>query len=311
MARGAEIDVAFGVRSAYFTLLKDLHLRDVAREAVAQFQEHLDQVREFVSVGTRIPYDSTKAEVDLGNAQLTLVEAEDALLLAQATMASAMGLAQTTDWTPEDAGAPPPPPDPFEECWKSAGRARPDLAAAQARAEASSELVNARIASLYPNLDLAFGFNWSGTRSPLPWSWQIGPSLAWTPFDGFANLYSIDEAVAALRSARAAYAAIEQKAWLEVRRAWLAMADARQRLDVTQLTVRNAQQNLTLAQGLFDVGRATTVELTDARQALTKARSDELQARGDLDIAAAALRKSIGARESMSADNPSAPPENP
>src|SRR5262249_25305805 len=45
-ARSAEIDVDFGVRSAYYQLQKQLHLRDVARDAVTQFQAHLDQVQE-------------------------------------------------------------------------------------------------------------------------------------------------------------------------------------------------------------------------------------------------------------------------
>jgi outer membrane protein TolC len=292
--RGVEIDVAFAVRSAYFTLLKQMHLRDVAKDTVAQFQEHLEQVHEFVLVGTRIPYDETKAEVDLGNAQLLLVQTEDAVLVAQATLANAMGLAETTDWAPEETQALPDEPPPFEECWKQARLGRPALAAAQARVEAASELVNARIASLYPQLGLGFGANWAGSSFPLPWSLQFGPSLSWIPFDGFTNLYTIDEAAASLRGSRAALASIEQLAWLDVRSAWLAMQDARRRLDVTTLNVRNAEENVTLAQGRFDVGKGTTVELTDARQALVKARADDVQARADLDVAAARLQRELG-----------------
>jgi outer membrane protein TolC len=292
--RGVEIDVAFAVRSAYFTLLKQMHLRAVAEDTVAQFQEHLDQVHEFVIVGTRIPYDETKAEVDLGNAQLLLVQTEDAVLTAQATLANAIGLAETTDWAPEETETLPDEPPPFEECWKQARLTRPALAAAAARVEAASELVNARIASLYPSLGLGFGANWAGTSFPLPWSLQFGPSLSWIPFDGFTNLYTIDEAAASLRGSRAALAAIEQQAWLDVRTAWLAMQDARRRLDVTTLNVRNAEENVTLAQGRFDVGKGTTVELTDARQALVKARADDVQARADLDVAAARLQRELG-----------------
>jgi len=292
--RGVEIDVAFAVRSAYFTLLKQMHLREVAKDSVAQYQEHLDQVHEFVLVGTRIPYDETKAEVDLGNAQLLLVQAEDAVLSAQATLANAIGLAETTDWVPDETVALPDEPPAFEECWKRARLARPALAAAEARVEAASELVNARIASLYPQLGLGVLANWAGAAFPLPWSLQFGPSLSWIPFDGFTNLYTIDEAAASLKAARATHAFIEQQAWLDVRGAWLAMQDARRRLDLTTLNVRNAEENVTLAQGRFDVGKGTTVELTDARQALVKARADDVQARADLDVAAARLQQAMG-----------------
>jgi outer membrane protein TolC len=58
--------------------------------------------------------------------------------------------------------------------------------------------------------------------------------------------------------------------------------------------VRSADENLRLAQGRFDAGRGTTVELTDARQALTSARADEVQARAELDLATARLWRSLG-----------------
>ena len=309
--RAVAMDVAFAVRSAYYSLVKQMRLRDVARETVAQFQEHLDQVHQFVLVGTRIPYDETKAEVDLGNARLALVQADDAVLAAQATLANAMGLAETTDWSPEETSVLPEAPKPFEECWAEARRGRPALAAAAAREEAASELVNARIAALYPSLDLGFGFSAAGPTTPLPWSWQFGPNLAWIPFDGFTNLYTIDEATASLKVARTARASAEQLGWLDVRSAWLAMEDALRRLDVTTLIVRNSEENVTLAQGRFDVGKGTSIELTDARQALSKARSDDVQARADLDTAAARLAKAMGVAVSEPPADAVAPERNP
>jgi outer membrane protein len=292
--RGAEVDQAFNVRLAYFTLVKNLGLRSVAKDAVTQFSEHLEQVKEFVRVGTRIPYDATKAEVDLGNAQLDLVIAEDLVLASQATLATSIGLAETTDWTPEASTPALAVPETFDACWAEAKRSRPALAAAAARERAASELVNARVASLYPSFDLGFLFNASGATSPLNWNWQTGATGSWVPFDGFQNLYSIEEAVANLRIARTDRAREEQRAWLEVRIAWIATEDARRRLDLTSLLVRNAEEGLALEQGRFDVGRATTIELTDARQAVTEARSDDVQARAERDIANARLAQALG-----------------
>jgi outer membrane protein TolC len=294
-SRSADIDAVFGARTAYFTLIRQLRLRDVAKDAVAQFQEHLDQVSEFVRVGTRIPYDRTKAEVDLGSAKLTLVQAEDAVLLAQAALANSMGLAETSDWAPDVGAKLPDAPDSFEACWAVAQKSRPSLAAASARVEAAYELVNAQIAALYPSFDLGFSFNAAGATTPLPWTWRTGPSLSWIPFDGFQNLYSIDDAVANLKIARTARASVEQQTWLDVRTSWIAQVDAKRKLELTALNVRSAEENLTLAQGRFDAGRGTAVELTDARQALTSARSDDVTAHAELDLATARLWRSIGA----------------
>lgn len=294
--KGASVDVAFAVRAAYYELVKQVQLRDVARESVRQFQEHLDQVREFVRVGTRIPYDQTKAEVDLGNAKLTLVQAEDAVLADQATLANAMGLAETTDWAPDTATGSREPPKSFDECWAVARRDRPSLAAAAAREDAASALVDAQIAALYPRLDVGASFSQSGGRvTPFPWSWNVGPGVSWTPFDGFRNLYTIEEATAALRAARADRAAVEQTAWLETRTSWIAIEDARRRLELAALIVKSAEQNLELARGRYEAGKGTAIELTDAQQALTQARSDEVRARADRDIASSRLWKALGA----------------
>ncbi len=293
-ARTTDAEVAFGVRSAYFTLVKDLHLLEVAKEAVAQFDEHLAQVREFVRVGTRIPYDETKAEVDAGNARLALVQAEDAALLAQAELANALGLAETTDWVPEPLSPQPPMPPTFEECWARAKKGRPSIASAAAREEAASFLIDAQVAALYPSLSLGFGWSASGPTTPLPWSWQAGGSLSWVPFDGFQRLATIDEATAGLKAARADRALAEQQAWLDTRSAFLAVEDAKRRVELTGLVVRSAEENVRLALGRFEVGKGTTVELTDAQQALTKARADAVQAQADGDIAAARMLRALG-----------------
>jgi outer membrane protein len=292
--RTAEVNAAYTVRNTYFDLARQIELLGVARETVRQFEVHLDQVKEFVRVGTRIPYDETKAEVDLGNARLSEVKARDAMLAAEASLANALGLAEVVDWTPVEGAPLPAIPEGFDGAWALALRSQPSLAAARAREQAASALVDARIAALYPSLDLSFGYSAGGSTFPLPWSWLAGPGARWVPFDGFQNLSTIDEAAASFRAARAARAQAEQQAWLDVRSAWLAIEDARQRLDLTTLTVRNAEQNLDLAQGLFDVGKGTSVELTDSQQALAQARADQVQARADLQAATARLAKALG-----------------
>jgi len=269
--RSAEVDTAYNVRSAYF-----------------------EQVQGFVEAGTRIPYDATKAEVDLESAKLAQVKALDAALLAQATLAQSIGLREIVDWTPGTEASLPELPADFDSAWEIARTHQPALAAAAAREQAASALVDARIAALYPSLALAGNVVESGTGLPLGWSWSLGGVLSWVPFDGFERLATIDESAASLRSARTQRTLVEQQVWLVLRTAWLAMEDARKRLDLTTLAVQSAEQNLELAQGRFDVGKGTSVELTDAQQALALARGDLVQARADERSARALLARSLG-----------------
>ncbi len=292
--RSAEVSVAFEARRAYFELAKGVQSVVAAGETVRQFESHLESVTELERVGKRIPYDVTKAKVDLGNARLAEVVARDAVLAAEATLASAVGLAEILDWKPAADAAPPAPPATFDEAWKAAQTGQPTLAAAEARERAASALVEARIAGLYPSASLDFGATWSGSKTPLPWSLDLGPSVAWTPFDGFENVATIDEAVADLRGERTSLAAAAQRAWLDTRTAWLALADARQRVGLATETLASAVENRALAQGRFDARVATSVELADAEQALAEAKAAKIQAVADAAIAAAALAKAMG-----------------
>ena len=292
--RSAEVTAAFNARNAYFALATQIQLLGVAVEAVRQFETHLDQVRELERVGYRPPYDVTKAEVDLGNAKLAQVQTRDAVLVAQAALANAVGLAEVLDWTPADDAVAPAVPKDFDEAWSQAQAHQPALAAAAARERAVSALVDARVAALYPDLSLGLGLSWSGTPTPLPWSLKLGPAVNWTPFDGFQNLATIDQSVASLRGSRAALASAAQQAWLDVRSAWLGVEDARQRLELTALTLRSAEENLQLAQGRFEVGIGTSIDLTDAQQSLTAARAARIQAGADGAIAASRLARAIG-----------------
>lgn len=292
--RATEVAIAFNARSAYFNLVKQRELLVVAQETVRQFETRLVFVEGFVKVGTRVPYDLTKAQVDLGNARLSEIKTRNALRVAEANLANAVGLAEVASWTPAEA----PPLTPFtllfDELWEEARKNQPALGAASAREQAAKDLVDAQIAALYPSITASAGFSASGFDFPLTWNWNVGPNLNWILFNGFDNYYSIDEAAASLRTARASKAEIEQQVWLEVRTAYVSLEGAKERMDLTALTVRQAEQNLNLIQGRYDVGRATAVELTDAQVALATARADQVQARADYDTAIALLWKSLG-----------------
>ena len=290
----AELDVAFNVRSAYINLSRQVALAEVADETVRQFEARLEQVKVLVEVGKRIPYDETKAEVDLGTARLAQVRAHDAVLAAEATLANSIGLAEVVDWAPDFDAALPQVPEDFDAAWTVAREHQPSLAAASAQEAAASYVVDARIAALYPSLDLSFSYSAGGPVWPLPWTWTVAPAIQYLLYDGGSRIAAIDESVAALRSARAAKAQIEQAAWLDTRSAWLAIQDARQRIEVTSLTVENAKQQLELAQGLFAVGKNTSVDLADAQQVLAQSKADFVQAKADMQAAIAALARAIG-----------------
>ncbi len=72
------------------------------------------------------------------------------------------------------------------------------------------------------------------------------------------------------------------------------MVEAAERYGATQKAVESAQENLRLAQGRYDAGVGTILDLTDAQLSLTNAEADQVRALTDHKLALAALDRAVG-----------------
>jgi outer membrane protein len=292
--RSTEVTTAFQARSAYFNLVKQFELLRVAEDTYNDFLAHRDQTHEFVKAGTRVPYDESKATLDMLNAKLTLIKQRDAVDSAQATLANAIGIAEVTSWVPAEVEPLPPFRLTFDEAWSEAHKNQPALLAALAQEQGAKDFVDAQIAALYPSITASAGYGANGNTFPLTWNWNFGPSVSWVLFNGFTNYYTIDEATASLRAARANKASVEQTVWLNLRTAWVALKDAEERIDTTEQEVLYGKQTLDFANERYKVGRATSVDVADAQASYAQALSDHVSAKADYNTAIANLWQALG-----------------
>ncbi|MFH1228473.1 MAG: TolC family protein [Planctomycetota bacterium] len=291
--RTTENNIAYNVRQAYYGLIRQQALVKVAEEAERQSKGYLEQVKSLVKVGRRPKYDITRSEVDLNNARLNLVRAQNGLKTARATLNNTLGLAERTKYLIEEPALEEFKSG-FDELIARARANHPGLIAQTARVRAASAAVDRAIAELYPSLSLNHGYNWSGSDFPLVWNWAFGTLLDWNLFSGFRKTSLIDQSVASLRIARATKTELEQYIYLELSRAGDQLEDARERLSLTTSIGRQAEENLDLTQKRYKIGSASSVELTDAQAMLTNVRSQLAEAQYDYQITIAFIKKTIG-----------------
>ena len=86
----------------------------------------------------------------------------------------------------------------------------------------------------------------------------------------------------------------QQRMTRDVRVAWATANDAFQRIDVTAQFLRQAALALDLAQGRYNLGLSSIVELTQAQLNLTQAEIENLNAKYDYQTQNAALQYTIG-----------------
>jgi outer membrane protein len=287
-------DTAFNFRQAFFNLLKQEELVKVGEETVRQFEKHLEQTKGLVDVGSRQKYDLTKAQVDLGNAQLNLVKARTALVVARATLDNVLGLTEDPSYQVERPAEVGQWTLTFDESFLLARKNHPHLQGLILREAAARYGVDAAIADFYPSLSLSGQFQWNGSLLPTTWFSSLGPLLNYVVFSGWQKTGALHLAVAGLREAYATRALEEEQIYLDLRNAFALFEDARESQKIASLTVKNAEEQLDLAQGRYLAGKASAVDLTDAQVALASARAAEIQARWDYEVSIASLLRSIG-----------------
>ncbi len=85
-----------------------------------------------------------------------------------------------------------------------------------------------------------------------------------------------------------------QNILLEVEQAFLNLTAAEEQIETSNLIVKQAEENLDLAEGRYRAGVGTAIETTDAEVSLTSAKTNAIQALYSYNLAQAQLEKAIG-----------------
>jgi outer membrane protein len=289
--------VLFTVRNVYFQARADKELVTVARETLANQQKHLQQTQGFVEVGTQAEIALAQSKTNVANAQVQLITAENNYAIARTQLNQAMGVEQPVDYDVADETAPPVDGEDAagEALAQEALQARPDVVAAVEQVRAQELTLRSDEGALGPSLGLSTGFVDAGQQAnSLVWNWSASLALSVPLFQGGVTRAQVREATANVAAAKAQLATARQQVLLDVEQARLSVRAARTALDASGDALANATDQLHLAEGRYEVGVGSIIELSDAQLALTTAAQQRVQAEYNLAQARAGLLKALG-----------------
>src|SRR2546425_6424793 len=282
------------VKESYTNINFAVRLIQVSQQAVERAELNLRSARGFFEVGTRPKSDVARAEVDVANAKVDLIRARNAERLARVALATAMGLPATTPLQIQDNLLYQPVTLDRARLAEDALRQRPEYRQARLNAEANDARLRRSFRDFFP--DITGGGFYGAQRADMNEIWELNLSLNWTLYDGGNRIARYREARANLEAAQARVKASELDISREVEQSINNVIEADERIQAAQVAVASAQENFRLAQGRFDAGVGTILELTDAQLALTQAQNTEAQALADYRIALARLDRAVGRR---------------
>jgi outer membrane protein TolC len=286
--------VTLAVKEAYTNTLFAMRLIRVQRQALERADLNLKSVRGFFDVGTRPKSDVVRAEVDVANARVDNIRADNAERLARVALNTSMGVPANTKFELVDNLVYVKVTDPDRDLVAEALKQRPEYTQAKLRIEGSESLLKRSFRDFFP--DVVGTGSYGGVRSSLDPAWSAGIALNWSLFDGGNRLSRYREAKANLEASQARLKVTELDIAREVEQARSTVLESDERILAAQAAVASAQENFRLVQGRFDAGVGTILDLTDAQLALTQAQNTEAQALADFRIALARLERALGRR---------------
>jgi len=263
---------------------------DNVRNAEAVVQ----RAKGFFSAGTRAKIEVTRAESNLANAKVALIQAQNEESKARAAFALSLGMTDGPNYEPQESQLEAPTWSQSESISK-AKDCHPSLKAAFTSLKAAEFRLRNAEAGYYPSLSTSFSYAWGETLfPPQPFNWRVGMDLS-------VPLINEPTASAAVQSAEAqrlrAEGTSEQLA-LQIQQqaaeSWLDLQAARSRLEAANVALESNEENYRLASERYNVGVGDSLEVSDAQRLLVQARSQEVQARFDLQLAIARLYRQVG-----------------
>lgn len=294
-----EDSTILSVKQAYYAVLQATRNRNVAADVIKQFQLHLDQARGFYEVGTNSKIDVIKAEVDLSNAKLSLINAENAFKIAWVNLNNAMGVPDAPEYTIEDSLSFQQYPITLEQATARAFDNRPDLKSMILKRQAAEENIKLQRSGYYPVLSGNANYAKTAVETPPTTtsnSWSVGITLTFPLFNGFLTNNQVAEAKSNLYVLRANEEALRQQIVLDIRQSYLNLQAAEASISTAELASKQAQENLDFANGRYNTGVGNSIEVSDAFATYVSVQAAYISALYNYKIAQANIEKAMGAR---------------
>src|SRR2546430_16939502 len=290
--------VTAATAQVFFTALANEELVRVAQAQVDRAKAELQTAVNKFQAGAATRSDTLTATVDLGNARLTLLQAQANLATAQANLGRQVGVDQLVRAVPDSAV--PPLPD-TTTMRASALPTAPLIKQAEAQASATGARVWSARSQYWPTLSVSYDNNRTGLGSPtLPlfttyaetFTWRFG--VSWTLFNGFGREQAQVSAGVAHDVALAQAADARRQVNAQYTQQLAALFTAWAQIAIAGADVAAATEAVRVQQERYRLGAGTLLDLLTAQANLTQAAVSQVQARYTYLIARAQLEAIVG-----------------
>jgi len=290
-------DVLLATTRAYFGVLRAKAVLKVAQQTVTARQTLVDQVTALFNSQIKSQLDVSFAGVNLADARLLVSQATNDESAAEASLAAAVGLRGAVAFSLSEEAVPEPLPSDPASLIQQALQDRPELKDLRLEVSAAQRFAESERRLSMPTVAFALAAGVVPAGEPkVPGSYgAMGFNINIPVLNGGVFHARQSEAELREQAANERVKDIEVRIERDVRTAFLNASTALQRVNLTAQLRNQAEQALGLAQGRYDLGLSSIVELSQAQLNLTSAQIATASSQYDYQIQRALVDYAVGA----------------
>jgi outer membrane protein len=298
-AEASRLDIVLATDQVFFAVIEAQETLKVAAQTVNSRQTLTDQVSALTKAKLKSDLDESFAQVNLSQAKLLQLDAQNNLDAAKAAFSAVLGYDQEMNFQlVDDAGPVAALPPDSNVLIAQAIQNRPDLRSLKYSEQAAQKFSKAQHEQLLPTISAlgVVGGTPVGSSQYFTTNWygSVGGNVSIPIFNGFRLTAQASEAALQSKAATEQTRALRDQVVRDVRTAWLNANTAMQRVTVTAELLKQANTALDLAKTRYDLGLSSIVELSQAELQQTEVAIGNANARSQYNFAISTINFQTG-----------------
>jgi outer membrane protein len=300
--RRDKAETIYNIEAAYWTLYRAIEFKRFVDENVAQVKTHATDAENLLKQGFLTKNDVMKVQVQLSDALVRQIDADNSVQLAMYSLNNTLGLPLRTEIVLASAiQVNDRAWDAVDSLTRRALERRPEVLGMSARVKAGEAgLVSAR-GNWWPQIYMVGNYSYLRPNQRyfpvtdnFKGTWDVSVSLSYDIWNWWQTGYQTAQAQAQLSQVQEGLSMVQDGVLLEVTQCYLSIEKAKERKAVSDQEVAQAEENYRIMNGKYKQGLAANSELLDAEVALLQAKLNLTQSMVNYELAIAQLSKAIG-----------------
>ncbi len=295
------IEVKNNIVAAYLNLYKLQASKSVLVENANVLRGRLNDVKNFVKSGTALENDQLKAEIAVSQLELSTKDVENAIEVANFNMNLMLGLPTDTRIELDDKTLSEQKDLLGLDSYLKSVEARPDLAAADLRRQATIKNVDIARGAYFPIVSVGGNLFYNNPnqrvfpqQDAFKGTWDLGVQLSYNLTALYTTKAQIQEAQANVMATNAQRQQLTDNAKMEVNASFYAYQSATEKVKLMGKTITQTLENQRVMKNRYQAQVSTIGELLDADALVLQAKINLEIAKADVVAAYYKLQKSIG-----------------